>query len=213
MFRRPRVPHQRSSASSPIERGADGRCGCTSSTMRRDERREVVARPRTQRRNVQRHDAHAVIQILAEPPFVHLGHEIPVRRRDDADVRRDLPRVSHAPKRPGVEEAEQSPLQNTRRARRSRRGTVFRRLRPRAVPHSAPRHSRSSRRPDRIARPRARDQDWRRSSPPRTARPSGDCGRESAPRHVLSPSQPRRAAAPGSHHSPRAHPPEPRSRA
>src|SRR5829696_4548201 len=72
---------------------------------------EILAGPRAQRRKVQRHDAEAVVQILAEASVVHFVDEIAIRGGNDAHVRRDLARSTDAPDPLALEHAKQARLE------------------------------------------------------------------------------------------------------
>src|SRR5215218_7705921 len=53
---------------------------------RTDRLGQVVRRASAKRRQVQRHYAQTIVQILAEPAFGHLGSEIARRRGDEPDI-------------------------------------------------------------------------------------------------------------------------------
>ncbi len=76
----------------------------------RDEVEDVLASPRAERRQVHRHDAQAVVEILAEASGAHLGHEVPRARRDDAHLGLPLAGVVRRTEGLALEHAQQAPL-------------------------------------------------------------------------------------------------------
>ncbi len=75
-----------------------------------DEKGQVLE-PLAQRRHVHADDGEAEVEVLAKTPAVHLALEVPVRRRDDADV--DLARLdlAEAPDLARLEGAQELRLQ------------------------------------------------------------------------------------------------------
>src|SRR6185437_15836079 len=74
----------------------------------------VFARAVPDGRQPERHHGEPVVEILTEPPGVHVADQIPVGRRDQPDVHRQLPRASEAPERLGLEHFQQLRLQLAR---------------------------------------------------------------------------------------------------
>ena len=50
--------------------------------------KQDIARPGSQRRNLQLHDVEAVVEVLAEPALLDLALELAIRGRDDPDIDR-----------------------------------------------------------------------------------------------------------------------------
>src|SRR5207253_329890 len=79
-----------------------------------DEEIDVLL-PRAQRRNRNRKDVDAVVEVLAETSRLRLGGEIAVRRGDDADVDLDVLGVTEPADRLLLQRAEELHLQIERK--------------------------------------------------------------------------------------------------
>ena len=112
-------------------------------------------RPLAQRRQRDRHDVEAVVQIRAEPPFVDLFLEIAIGRRDHPDIDMDVGRSADALERLLFEKPQQLGLEQRHHladfvekhraaVRRSRSSPRFCRSAPVNAPRSCPNSSLSS---------------------------------------------------------------------
>ena len=75
-----------------------------------DEQAHVLAAV-AERRDVNREDVDAIEEVFAEAPGLHLGGEIAVRRRDDADVDLHVLGVAEAPDRLLLQDAQELHLE------------------------------------------------------------------------------------------------------
>ena len=73
----------------------------------RDELEQILARPRPQRRQVDRHHAQPIVQILTELPVRHFTHEIFAGGGDEPHVGRYLARATQAAEALALEDAQQ----------------------------------------------------------------------------------------------------------
>ena len=96
-----------SSASALTSPGASGHPAAKLGDERAHRLAHVLARPRAQRRQIERHHAEPVVEVLAEALLRHLGREVARRRRDDAHVHR-APRACRPSGAPGATRARAS---------------------------------------------------------------------------------------------------------
>ena len=75
-----------------------------------DERDQILARPRAQRRQHDGQHAQSIIEILAKAPRVHLLDEILARGNDRSDVHREVLNASRAPKLLRLQQPQELPL-------------------------------------------------------------------------------------------------------